>query len=118
MLEIKTMTVDEFLETKDLADEKELECMYSLIRDNCKSEYLRLDRGAMPLYKCGDRVYGGGDCVDILSHRKGYGYTIINVGDRGDWMCSVNTPSMKKRLINFYDGTLEEVYEKLKEIIR
>lgn len=84
MVEVKVMSLARFMKTASEVDEAELERMYSRIRDNQKKSYVRMDFAAMPLY-------GSGDCVSILSHRKGYGYTIIDVGDRGDWMWSLRS---------------------------
>ena len=113
MLEIKVMPVSEFMKTENLVNKEGLEKMYSLIQDNRKKEYIRLDRGSMPLYECGGTIYGGGDCVCILSHREGYGYTVIDVGDRGSWMCMVRSELKGINDIAFYDGEFEEVYEEL-----
>lgn len=113
MLEVKVMPLAQFMQTASEANESELQIMYSRIRDNKKKSYVRMDYSAMPLYASGDRVFGGGDCVSILSHRKGYGYTIIDVGDRGYWMCTVRSESKNYKDIAFYDGEFEEVYEEL-----
>lgn len=113
MVEVKVMSLAQFMKTASEANEAELEMMYSRIRDNKKKSYVRMDYAAMPLYGSGDSIYGGGDCVSILSHRKGYGYTIIDVGDRGDWMCTVHSKSKSYKDIAFYDGEFEEVYEEL-----
>ena len=112
MLEIKVMPVSQFLQTGSDGDEAELEKMYKLIRENTNGKDVRLDYGVMPLYTCDDRIYGVGDCVKILSHRKGYGYTIISVGDRGSWICSFHCESKNYNDIAFYNGTFEEVYER------
>lgn len=112
-MEIKVMSVSEFMKTANMANEEELEKMYLLIQDNRKREYIRLDRGSMPLYECDGSVFGGGDCVCILSHREGYGYTVIDVGDRGSWMCTVRSEQKGLNDIAFYDGEFEEVYESL-----
>lgn len=113
MLEIKVMPLAQFMQTASDSDEAELKMMYSHIRSNTKREALRLDYGNMPLYACGNRIFGGGDCHSILSHRRGYGYTIIDVGDRGYWTCAVQSKSKDNDGIAFYDGETEEVYERL-----
>lgn len=118
MLEIKKMKVAEFMETEHLADKEKLERMYNLIDDNCKRDYVRLCSSTMPLYygsKEKNTIFGGGDCQKILSHREGYGYTIIDVGDRGSWSCDIYLVNAKHTDILFYDGEFEEVYERLME---
>lgn len=112
MLEIKVMTVKQFMQTGKSEDDAELKEMYSRISENQKSNR-RMDYAVMPLYACDDRIFGGGDCVRILSHRKGYGYTIIDVGDRGSWICGIHSESKNYNDIAFIDGTSEEVYEEL-----
>lgn len=113
MLEIKTMTVEEFMNTK--CDTVKLSAMYRRLSQLKRGEYAsRFDWSEKPLYEANGRIYGGGDCVEILSHREGYGYTIISVGDRGDWMCCVYPkPEIKYECIAFYDGEDEEVFKKL-----
>ena len=111
--EIKVMPVSEFMKTAELANKENLKMMYSRIFDNIRENYIRLDYAVNPLYDCDGRIYGGGDCVSILSHREGYGYTIIEVGDRGSWVCAVKDESKGAEDIAFYDGEFEEVYKKL-----
>ena len=113
MLEIKVMPLAQFMQTASDTDEAALQMMYSRICENKQKLYTRLDCADMPLYACGDRIFGGGDCVSILSHRKGYGYTIIDVGDRGSWICAVHSELKGYKDIAFYDGEFEEVYERI-----
>ena len=118
MLEIKKMKVAEFMETGHLADKEKLERMYKLIDDNRKKDYVRLFTSTMPLYYGSSKkttIFGGGDCQKLLSHREGYGYTIIDVGDRGSWSCDIYLENAKHSDIIFYDGEFEEVYERLVE---
>ena len=97
MLEVKGMSIPEFLKTENLANKEELKKMYLKIRDNCKNKYCRPDYSSMPLYECNGSVFGGGDCIRVLSHREGYGYTVIDVGDRGSWMCVVGYGMVGKK---------------------
>lgn len=103
------------METKKEVNTAQLMLMYRHV--NAKSKIDRLEWAEMPLYKSGNRIFGGGDCIDILSHRTGYGFTIIKVMDRGDWYCAVHAKQKleEKDAIIFYDGTFEEVYERLLE---
>ena len=116
-LEVKVMPVSDFMKTAELADNEKLKMMYSRISDNIRKNYIRLDYGKNPLYKSGGGIYGGGDCVSIISHREGYGYTIIEVGDRGSWICAIRYEAKGTEDIAFYDGEFEEVYEKLIEYL-
>ena len=117
MLEIKRMRVNDFINSKDACNEEILEKMYTKLKNESKCNTDRLYRGASPLYKCGINVYGGGDCIRILSHRDGYGYTVIDVGDRGYWYCCVRDEDRKYEDISFYDGDIEEVFLKLEKIV-
>lgn len=112
MVQTKIMSVKKFMDTEKDANTAELELMYERIKEKKKSG--RLDWAKMPLYKSGGSIFGGGDCVSILSHRAGYGFTIINVGDRGSWYCGVHTDKKTNdEDIVFYDGEFEEVFERL-----
>lgn len=116
-LELKVMPVSEFMKTAELVNKEKLKMMYSRIFDNMRKNYKRLDYAKNPLYECDGEIYGGGDCVSILSHREGYGYTIIEVGDRGSWICAIRYEAKGTEDIAFYDGEFEEVYEKLIEYL-
>lgn len=114
MLETKVMSVKQFMESP--CNTNKLKQMYERLKANSKSERAsRLDWAEKPLYyTSGGRICCGGDCIDILSYREGYGFTIINVGDRGYWYCCVhveNEPEYDG--IAFYDGEVDEVYERL-----
>ena len=116
MLEIKTMPLKEFLKTASQADEELLNKMYKRICENRKNRSTFLDCADMPFYTSSDgSVYGGGECNDILSHRNGYGFTMISVGDRGSWICSVHCKSKRSNDIAFFDGEFDEVYQQLIE---
>lgn len=113
MVQVKFMTVKQFMEAE--CDNEKLEEMYDRIDEIPKSKWAaRLTYGEKPLYMSGNNIYGGGDCISILSHRKGYGYTLIHVGDRGEWSCGVHAgEKIPKDAIAFYDGEFEAVFESL-----
>ena len=113
MLQVKIMPIKKFMETEKDANTAELRLMYERINEKSKAD--RLDWAEMPLYRSGDRIFGGGDCVSILSHRAGYGFTIIKVMDRGDWYCGVhaNQKTDDEEQIVFYDGEFDEVFEEM-----
>ena len=114
MLQIKTMSVEQYMNSK--ADAHKLQSMYQRLESIPHGKWAkRLDCAEYALYKAGDRIYGGGDCVSILSHREGYGYTLIDVGDRGSWSCGVHLteePKPKYEYIAFYDGEPDEVFQR------
>ncbi len=114
MLKTKVMSVKQFMESS--CNMYKLKQMYMRLKAGLNSERAsRLTCGKQPLYyTSGGSICCGGDCVDILSYREGYGYTIINVGDRGHWYCCIHTKNATKYDdIVFYDGKFEEVYESL-----
>lgn len=117
MLEIKTMPLEQFMKTD--CNEEQLKGMYNRLSAIPHSKWApRLYYSSQPLYEASGRIYGGGDCWNLLSYREGYGYTIIDVGDRGDWMCCVYPkpcPKLDYKYIAFYDGEFEEIFEKLAE---
>lgn len=116
MLEIKTMPLGQFMWSVSEEEKELLKKMHRQICDNRKNRSTFLDCSDMPFYKSSDgSVYGGGECQDILSYRKGYGFTIISVGDRGSWICSVHCKSKRSNDIAFYDGEFDEVYQQLIE---
>lgn len=109
MTKITNMKVRDFINSPTECDLELLEKMYTEIKKN--KPMVRFDMSQSPLYYCGSNVCGYGDCVNILSHRKGYGFTLIDVGDRGYWYCRVNSLESGKDLISFYDGDFEEIKE-------
>ena len=115
MIVKKTMRVKEFIDSHSECDEELLEKIYKQL----EKENLRLFTSRSPLYECGNgRIYGGGDCLTSLSHRKGYGFTFIRVEDRGYWRCGIiSDEAKKKEKIAFIDGDFEEVCEELKKWI-
>ena len=108
------MPVREFINSHSECDKELLEKMYK----HLDKENLRLFTSSRPLYECNGRIFGGGDCLISLSHRKGYGFTFIIVEDRGYWRCGIICDEAKnKEKIAFIDGDFEEVCEELKKWI-
>lgn len=111
------MPLEQFMKTD--CNEEKLKAMYNRLNSIPHSKWApRLYDSSQPLYEASGRIYGGGDCCNLLSYREGYGYTIIDVGDRGDWMCCVYPkpePKPAYKYIAFYDGEFEEIFEKLAE---
>ena len=57
------------------------------------------------------------DCCRLISYRKGYGYTLLRVGDRGMWHCEIAAPGKRTNDIVFVDGKFEEILGFFKDII-
>lgn len=114
MLKVKKMPLEQFLITASKTDKVLLNKMREYICDTRKTERPYLHCSAMPFYTSSDgRILGSGECNDILSHRKGYGFTIIRVGDMGTWYCPLHSDWAKDNDIVFYDGGYDEVYKRL-----
>lgn len=118
MVKENAMTAKEFIDTHNECDEELLKKMYKYLEE--WNPNTRLFKSKSPLYECDNgRIYGGGDCLLSLSQRNGYGFTIINVGDRGCWRCNVSSEIIKDReKIIFIDGDFQEIYEQLKGFCR
>ena len=58
------------------------------------------------------------DCCRLLSYRRGYGYTLIRIGDRGMWHCEIRKAGQRHSDdIVFVDGTFEEILDFFSDII-
>lgn len=113
MLQIKTMPIEQYMNSE--CDTEKLQKMYNRLESIPHGECApRLYWAETGLYEAGGRIHGGGDCICWLSYREGYGYTLIDVGDRGSWTCRVYAKEIPDcEYIAFYDGEFEEVFKEL-----
>lgn len=118
MLQIKTMPIEQYMNSE--CNTEKLQEMYNRLNSIPHGKYApRLYWAEKGLYEAGGRIHGGGDCICWLSYREGYGYTLIDVGDRGSWSCGVylkEQPEPKYEYIAFYDGEFEEVFKRFEKI--
>lgn len=114
MLRVKKMSMEQFLITSAKTDKVLLKRMLEYICNTRKSEKPYLYCSPMPFYTASDgQILGSGECNDILSHRKGYGFTIIRVEENGTWHCPLHSDWAQDNDIVFYDGGYGEVYKRL-----
>ena len=115
MLKKKTMAPDRFIDCYVKGEDGRLKELYQAIVAVTKAE--RLWYSSTPIYRQHDGFCGSMDCCRLLSYRKGYGYTLIRVGDRGMWHCEITVPGKRTNDIVFVDGKFEEILEFFKDII-
>ncbi len=114
MLQVNIMPVEKFLETEADANVEKLKLMYERIKAVYNAPFVRLDWTKMPVYETQNGIFGGGEFVNWLSHREGYGFTIVKSEERGGWSCGIRSDKKTNyRDIVFYDGEFEEVFEAL-----
>lgn len=116
MLKKRTMSPDKFIDCYVKGEDGRLKELYQAIATVKKAE--RLWYSPMPIYRHNNGFCGCNDCWHALSYRKGYGYTLLWIGDRGMWHCEIMAPGRLHRGdIVFVDGKFEEILAFFRDII-